>query len=146
VRLGVESGVTTPDRSSQYNPEGAKEALGDAGSVGLVQPQTLELPEGLTLESGDTLAPLTVAYETYGALAPDRRNAVLVCHALSGDAHAAGKHALSDEKTGWYDLFIGPGKALDTDRLFVICSNVIGGCRGSTGPASINPRDPRGGA
>ncbi len=86
------------------------------------------------LASGDHVAPLTIAYETYGRLNGDRANAVLVCHALTGDAHAAG----IDEsgRAGWWDALIGPGRAIDTDRWFVICSNVIGGCAGSTGPRS----------
>jgi homoserine O-acetyltransferase len=110
-----------------------------ADGVGVVQPRTFELPEGLELESGSRLAPITIAYETYGTLAPDRRNAVLVCHALSGDAHAAGRHAPDDPQVGWFDPFIGPGRALDTSRWFVVCSNVLGGCKGTTGPSSINP-------
>jgi homoserine O-acetyltransferase/O-succinyltransferase len=96
-------------------------------------------PEELGLESGKTLGPVTVAYETYGRLNREHSNAILVCHALSGDAHAAG--FLKGEKTpGWWDNMIGPGKALDTDQYFVICSNVLAGCKGSTGPSSINPR------
>ncbi len=89
------------------------------------------------LESGATLSPVTVAYETYGTLNADCSNAVLICHALSGSAHAAGLDAHGNE--GWWDDCIGPGKAFDTDRFFVICSNVLGGCYGTTGPASINP-------
>ncbi|MBI5498663.1 MAG: homoserine O-acetyltransferase [Deltaproteobacteria bacterium] len=110
------------------------------GGVGVVETRVLELPDGLELESGARLAPITVAYETYGRLAPDRRNAVLVCHALSGDAHAAGLHTPDDRCAGWFDDFIGPGRAFDTDRWFVICSNVLGGCKGTTGPSSIDPR------
>jgi homoserine O-acetyltransferase/O-succinyltransferase len=90
-------------------------------------------------ESGKTIAPVTLAYETYGSLNPDRSNAILVCHALTGDAHAAGYHP-GDKDPGWWDTMIGPGKAFDTNRYFIICSNVLGGCRGSTGPSSINPR------
>jgi len=92
----------------------------------------------LRLESGDILGPITLAYETYGRLNRDRSNAVLVCHALSGDAHAAGVHEGQDNP-GWWDEMIGPGKAFDTDRYFIIASNVIAGCKGSTGPSSINP-------
>ncbi|WP_028574169.1 homoserine O-acetyltransferase MetX [Desulfonatronovibrio hydrogenovorans] len=94
----------------------------------------------LKLESGKTLSPVTVAYETYGQLSRDRDNAVLVCHALTGDAHAAGRHTHDPkEKPGWWDMLIGPGKPLDTRRYFVICSNFLGGCKGTTGPAEINP-------
>ncbi len=93
----------------------------------------------LTLQSGLKLGPITLAYETYGTLNADRSNAILICHALSGDAHAAGYHA-GDKKPGWWDVMIGPGKALDTNEYFIICSNIIGGCKGSTGPASIDPQ------
>jgi homoserine O-acetyltransferase/O-succinyltransferase len=89
------------------------------------------------LESGESLGPVTLAYETYGKLNKDKSNAILALHALSGDAHAAGVHKGEDNK-GWWDDMIGPGKAFDTNRYFVICSNVIGGCKGSTGPSSIN--------
>lgn len=106
-------------------------------SVGLVETQCYRLPE-MMLERGDRLALADVAYETYGRLNKERSNAILVCHALSGDAHAAGWHKGS-EKPGWWDIAIGPGKALDTDKYFVICSNVLGGCKGTTGPSSINP-------
>lgn len=92
-------------------------------------------PDQLTLESGEKLGPITLTYETYGTLNKQKTNAILVLHALSGDAHAAGKTPI-----GWWDNMIGPGKGLDTDKYFIICSNVIGGCRGSTGPSSINPR------
>lgn len=93
--------------------------------------------DGITLESGQYLGPLTVAYETYGTLSPKRDNAVLILHALSGDAHAAG----IDEKgrIGWWDAMIGPGKGIDTNKYFVICCNCLGGCKGTTGPPSINP-------
>jgi homoserine O-acetyltransferase len=94
--------------------------------------------DGISLDSGATVAPLDVAYETYGELNAAKSNAVLVLHAFSGDAHAAG---ISPEtgKPGWWDNMIGPGKAFDTNKYFVICSNVLGGCRGTTGPASVNP-------
>ncbi|MCP4218977.1 MAG: homoserine O-acetyltransferase [bacterium] len=94
--------------------------------------------EELVLESGKKLGPVTLAYETYGQLNQDKSNAILVAHALTGNAHAAGYHK-GDKFPGWWDDMIGPGKAFDTDIYFVICSNVIGGCCGSTGPASINP-------
>src|SRR5438045_4530824 len=93
--------------------------------------------DGLTLDSGATLHQVDVAYETYGTLNAARSNAILVLHAFSGDAHAAG---ISHEgKPGWWDNMIGPGKGFDTNRYYVICANVLGGCRGTTGPASINP-------
>lgn len=90
------------------------------------------------LESGEELGPIALAYETYGTLNRDKSNAILILHALSGDAHAAGVHKGTSD-AGWWDEMIGPGKAFDTKRYFVICSNVIGGCKGSTGPSSINP-------
>ncbi|MDD5686589.1 MAG: homoserine O-acetyltransferase [Elusimicrobia bacterium] len=98
-----------------------------------------EPPNELVLDSGEKLGPITLAYETYGKLNEDKSNAILVEHALSGDAHAAGLHE-DDKELGWWDSMIGPGKAFDTDKYFVICSNVIGGCKGSTGPSSINPK------
>ena len=111
-------------------------------SVGLVETQYYTFarpPHELTLESGETLGPLTLAYETCGNLNSDRSNAVLILHALSGDAHVAGFHE-GDEDPGWWDNMVGPGKAFDTDKYFIICSNVVGGCKGSTGPSSINPK------
>ena len=114
----------------------------DAGSAGVVATQYVTLaepPAALQLESGETFGPITIAYETYGTLCEERDNAVLVCHALSGDAHVAGWREVGDKRPGWWDMLIGPGKALDTDKYFVICANVIGGCSGSTGPASVNP-------
>jgi homoserine O-acetyltransferase len=95
-------------------------------------------PDELLLESGEKLGPITLAYETYGVLNADKSNAVLIQHALSGDAHAAGFHP-GDKNPGWWDNMIGQGKAFDTDKYFVICSNVLGGCLGSSGPSSINP-------
>lgn len=111
-------------------------------SVGIVQTQYFtfaEPPNALKLASGATLGPITLAYETYGTLDETQSNAVLITHALSGDAHVAGRHSEEDAKPGWWDTMVGPGKAFDTDRYFVICSNVLGGCMGSTGPSSINP-------
>ncbi|HOW27103.1 MAG TPA: homoserine O-acetyltransferase [Elusimicrobiota bacterium] len=98
-----------------------------------------EPPHEFVLESGEKLGPVTLAYETYGTLNEHKTNAILVLHALSGDAHAAGYHA-GEEKAGWWDNFIGPGRAIDTDQYFVICSNILGGCKGSTGPKSIDPK------
>ena len=106
----------------------------------IVKPQSVTFNQALKLQGGTTLGPITLAYETYGELNADKNNAILILHALSGDAHAAGKHAATDAKPGWWDEAIGPGKAFDTSKYFVICSNVIGGCRGSTGPSSINPK------
>lgn len=105
-------------------------------SVGIVQTQTFTF-ESLKLESGEKFGPINLAYETYGFLNPEKTNAILIVHALSGDAHAAGVHE-NQNNPGWWDEFIGPGKAIDTDKYFIICSNVLGGCKGSTGPASIN--------
>ncbi|WP_029459132.1 homoserine O-acetyltransferase MetX [Solidesulfovibrio alcoholivorans] len=96
-------------------------------------------PDVLTVESGRTLGPVTLAYETYGTLNETASNAVLVLHALTGDSHAAGYYDKADAKPGWWDLMIGPGKPIDTERYYVICSNVIGGCMGSTGPSSVDP-------
>ena len=93
----------------------------------------------MSLEKGGKLGPVTLAYETYGTLNSEKSNAILVVHALSGDAHAAGFHQ-GEEKPGWWDAMIGPGKAFDTEQYFILCSNVLGGCKGSTGPSSINPR------
>lgn len=111
------------------------------GSVGLVQPQRLTFAEDepFQLDSGATLGPVTVAYETYGQLNADRTNAILITHALSGSAHAAGYHQPDEAKVGWWDDCIGPGKAFDTHKFFIICSNVLGGCYGSTGPSDPDP-------
>ena len=111
-------------------------------SVGIVKTEYFTFakhPHELKLVSGKALGPITLAYETYGKLNKDKSNAILVEHALSGDAHAAGFHE-GDKNPGWWDAMIGPDKAFDTNKYFVICSNVIGGCKGSTGPASINPK------
>ncbi|MBN1201528.1 MAG: homoserine O-acetyltransferase [Anaerolineae bacterium] len=111
-----------------------------ADSVGIVQRQLAHFDEPLRLRGGGSLDSFTLAYETYGTLNTDRSNAILICHALSGDAHVAGYHTDDpDEKPGWWDAAVGPGKLIDTDRFFVICSNVIGGCQGSTGPSSPAP-------
>lgn len=107
--------------------------------VGLVQTRYATWLEPLALDSGASLAPVTLAYETYGELSPARDNAILLLHALSGDAHAAGRHSCADRKPGWWDTMVGPGRPFDTSRYFVICSNVLGGCKGSTGPASTDP-------
>ncbi|WP_342305326.1 homoserine O-acetyltransferase [Methanolobus sp. ZRKC5] len=107
-------------------------------NVGIVETKDFNLPDELVLENGEKLRDVHLAYETYGKLNPEKSNAILICHALTGDAHTAGLHK-GDSKSGWWDILIGPGKVVDTDRYFVICSNVLGGCKGSTGPSSINP-------
>src|SRR3954464_8652621 len=127
------------------------------GPVGRVETRYLDLPEPVSLDCGRQLAPVRIAYETYGELSPARDNVVLVCHALSGDAHAAGVSETSDEVSardgfaaedrdgtagrglGWWDGMIGSGKAFDTDRFFVVSTNLLGGCRGTTGPSSTDP-------
>jgi len=128
-----------------------------AGSVGSAETRFLDLPAPLPLDCGRELYPVRVAYETYGVLSPERDNAILVCHALSGDAHAAGlsttpvaagtrdgfaaerRDGAAGKGLGWWDGMIGPGKAFDTDRFFVISTNLLGGCRGTTGPSSTDP-------
>ncbi len=111
-----------------------------AGGIGLVETRYQTWREPLVLESGASLAPLTLAYEMYGELNATRSNAILIMHALSGDAHVAGRHQPADRKPGWWDTMVGPGRAFDTEHYCVLCVNVPGGCRGSTGPASIDPR------
>ncbi len=108
-------------------------------SVGLVQPRVEHFDEPLALRSGAILPAYDLVIETYGTLNAARSNAVLICHALSGDHHAAGYHTLEDSKPGWWDSAIGPGKAIDTNRFYVVSLNNLGGCAGSTGPVSINP-------
>ena len=133
----------------------------DVGSVGVVETQFIDLPRPLALDCGRELYPVRIAYETYGTLSPARDNVILVCHALSGDAHAAGytatptpestrdgfraeeRDAGRHEGLGWWDGMIGPGKAFDTDRFFVVSSNLLGGCQGTTGPSSPNPETGR---
>jgi homoserine O-acetyltransferase len=109
------------------------------GEVGIVVPHDFVHDQPFTFKSGQTLPGFTLRYETYGTLNATRDNVVLVCHALSGDHHCAGLHTAEDRKPGWWNNLIGPGKALDTSRYFVICANVLGGCQGSTGPSSTNP-------
>ena len=94
--------------------------------------------EPLKLDAGVSLSPFQVAYQTYGTLNADASNAVLVCHALTGDQHVANRHPVTG-KPGWWETMVGPGRPIDTERYFVICSNVVGGCMGTTGPASIDP-------
>ncbi|MBX6389920.1 MAG: homoserine O-acetyltransferase, partial [Frankia sp.] len=134
---------------------------GVPGSVGSGEPHYLELSRPVPLDCGRELYPVRVAYETYGTLAPGRDNVILVCHALSGDAHAAGysknppaestrdgfgaqdRDGSAGKGLGWWDGMIGPGKAFDTDRYFVVCTNLLGGCSGTTGPSSTNPETGR---
>lgn len=109
-------------------------------SVGIVERQFAQFDIPLKLRSGGVLDNFTIAYETYGTLNADKSNAILICHALSGDSHVAGYYTdHPDEAPGWWDEAVGPNKMFDTNRYFVICSNVIGGCRGSTGPSSLAP-------
>jgi len=133
------------------------DSVGRVGSVGTVETQYLDLPHPVRLDCGQELHPVRVAYETYGTLSPQRDNVILVCHALSGDAHAAGiaktppaestrdgfgatdRDGAAGRGLGWWDGMIGPGKAFDTDRFFVVATNLLGGCRGTTGPSSVNP-------
>ena len=118
----------------------------DGVSVGVVDKKFYtfaEPPHEMKLESGGEFGPVTIAYETYGSLDPDRRNAILILHALSGDSHAAGYYSTDDPKPGWWDIMIGPGKGIDTDKYFVICCNILGSCMGSTGPSSLNPKTNR---
>ena len=110
-----------------------------ADSVGLVNSINLHIDTPITLECGRSLLSYDLVYETYGELNKDASNAVLICHALSGDHHAAGYHSKEDNKPGWWDTAIGPGKSIDTNDFYVVCLNNIGGCKGSTGPTSINP-------
>ena len=114
----------------------------EKNSVGLVKTETIQVVDEkspLELECGRVLYPIDVAYETYGRLNKSGDNAVLICHALSGNAHVAGRNSPEDKKNGWWDMMVGPGKGIDTNKYFVICSNFLGGCSGTTGPSSINP-------
>ncbi len=114
----------------------------NTNTVGLVETKTVRVVEQqspLQLECGKSLGPVDVAYETYGRLNADKSNVIYICHALSGNAHVAGKNNPGDRKAGWWDNMVGPGKAIDTDKYFVICSNCLGGCSGTTGPSEINP-------
>jgi len=112
----------------------------DENSVGIVTPRTVEIKQKLDLDCGKTLENFSLIYETYGKLNKDKTNAILICHALSGDHHAAGFHEVDDKKPGWWDSCIGPGKPFDTNRFFIVSLNNLGGCMGSTGPNSINTK------
>lgn len=113
--------------------------MSENSSVGIVAPQIAHFNEPLTLKSGEVLPQFNLIYETYGELNADKSNAVLICHALSGHHHVAGKHSENDKNPGWWDNLIGPGKPLDTNKFFVIGLNNLGGCHGSSGPLSTNP-------
>ncbi|HVA89876.1 MAG TPA: homoserine O-acetyltransferase [Chloroflexota bacterium] len=138
-----------PTRESQ-SPAGQSPVTQDEGeappsadtlarSVGMVRTRSIIFTDPFPLEHGPALPELSIAYETYGRLNVRGDNAILLCHALSGDAHAAGYHTAQDKRPGWWDTMVGPGKAFDTMQYYVICANVLGGCQGSTGPTSINP-------
>jgi len=115
----------------------------DEISVGIVEKKLLtfaEPPDEMVLESGARVGPLTLAHETCGTLNEDKSNVILILHALSGDSHVAGYYTPEDEKPGWWDNMVGPGKGIDTDKYFIVCSNIIGSCMGSSGPCTINPK------
>jgi homoserine O-acetyltransferase len=130
------------DLATAIAEELVEPARRDTLSVGLVKTQfatLFEPPHELPLVAGTKLGPVRVAYETYGELSAARDNAIFICHALTGDAHVAGLRSETDRKPGWWDELVGPGKGLDTNRYFVICANVLGGCQGTTGPSSADP-------
>jgi homoserine O-acetyltransferase len=113
--------------------------MSNSQSIGLVEPKSAEFETPLELESKGVLERYTLIYETYGDLNASKSNAILICHALSSDHHAAGHHDGEDQASGWWENLVGPGKPIDTNRFFIVSSNNLGGCNGSTGPASINP-------
>ncbi len=117
--------------------------MSEINSVGIVAPKTAYFSEPLPLKCGETLPQFHLMYETYGELNADKSNAVLICHALSGNHHVAGKHAAEDKYSGWWDNFVGPGKPLDTNKFFVVGLNNLAGCHGSSGPSSTNPATDR---
>jgi homoserine O-acetyltransferase len=121
--------IDPPTESTEQQP----------GEVGLVQWHDFVRDKPFDFDSGEQLPGITIRYETYGNLNEQKDNAILICHALSGDHHCAGLHSLKDRKPGWWNNMIGPGKPVDTSKYFVICSNCLGGCQGSTGPKSLNP-------
>ena len=131
-----------PDSTSDHFPKDhahVDSSVDTIGSVGIVTPQNFHFAEPLTLECNRTLPSFDLMVETYGTLNSDQSNAILICHALSGSHHAAGLHSADDKKAGWWDNMIGPNKAIDTNRFYVVCLNNIGSCFGSTGPTTINP-------
>ncbi|WP_459557746.1 homoserine O-acetyltransferase family protein [Lacunimicrobium album] len=133
--------IPTTVNDEDESEAASNETPADPVSCGLVTTQFVELfagSEKLKLNGGQLLGPIRVAYETYGQLTPEKDNAIFICHALTGDAHVAGWHA-NQRKPGWWDALVGPGKTLDTNKYFVVCANVLGGCQGTTGPRSTNP-------
>ena len=133
--------IPTTVNEEDESEAASNETPADPTSCGLVTTQFVELfcgTEKLKLGGGQLLGPIRVAYETYGQLTPEKDNAIFICHALTGDAHVAGWHA-NQRKPGWWDALVGPGKTLDTNKYFVVCANVLGGCQGTTGPRSTNP-------
>ncbi|MBY0279588.1 homoserine O-acetyltransferase [Candidatus Binatia bacterium] len=147
--MSVTSPMGAPERASEVLPiNEPRRADGTAAVVEpqpagaalpIVVPQRARFDEPLELECGRMLPSFEVAYETYGQLAPDGGNAILVCHAYTSDHHAAGRHAQSDARAGWWDTLIGPGKTFDSERFFVVSSNCLGGSHGTTGAGSIDP-------
>lgn len=127
------------DREKNGKHEIKTEVKAEPGSVGIIKPQFFNFDE-LILDSGLKLGPVTIAYETYGKLNDKKNNAILILHALSGTPHVAGFNSPEEKSPGWWDLMVGPGKPMDTNKYFIICSNVLGSCYGSTGPSSINPK------
>ena len=115
----------------------------DNANTLLVSPQDFVCKKPFSFELGGEIPEFKIRYETYGTLNADKSNAILICHALTGDHHVAGKHRPEDKRPGWWDHFIGEGKAVDTRKYFVICSNCLGGCSGSTGPKSVHGRSLR---
>ena len=140
MTLGAPRGLGHPIRRPIATVSGAWRPGDEPGNR-----KFLDIPDGhaFALEGGGQLRQVCVAYETWGELSPDRSNAVLLCHALTGDSHAAGPQGNGHPTAGWWDELIGPGGVLDTERLFVVCSNVLGGCQGTTGPSSADPKDPQ---
>ncbi|MEO8288416.1 MAG: homoserine O-acetyltransferase [Chloroflexota bacterium] len=136
TRTDGHTGAAIPDDDPSVAARGLE---GVRGAVPVGPRRIWTLAEGLRLECGTHLTPVDVAYETWGTLNAAGDNAVLICHALTGDSHAAGKYSAEETRLGWWDPLVGPGRAFDTDRHFVVCANVLGGCQGTTGPASTNP-------
>jgi homoserine O-acetyltransferase len=132
-----------PGASREDAPGEEPVVIVEEGSVGIVATQSLTLDEGVRLDGGACLRPVAVAYETYGELNAAADNAILVEHALTASAHAAGRHHTADRAPGWWDVMIGPGRAFDTTKYFVVCSNLLGSCYGTTGPSSTDPETGR---